>query len=691
MQAYAELEISLRRAEGGRYAVELRFGYTDSDTDERSARDGEVRFDFVRLRALELDAHQYGHALSSDFFADAGLRADCTKALTFAQARSVPLRLRLFINANAPELHNLRWEMARNLDDDSLLFTGEHILFSRYLSSSDWRPVDLRARGDLRALVAVANPADLSCYRLAPIQVKDELQRSRSGLAGIPISELAGFGQVTMSNLIDKLRNGYDVLYLVCHGALVDGKPWLWLEDQAGLTMRTAGTDFIDAIKDLEQRPRLVVLASCQGAGTGADARVGDAGALAALGPRLAEAGVPAVLAMQGDVSVQTVSEFMPAFFRELQRDGQLDRAMAVARGTVRDRPDSWAPVLYMRLRSGRLWYVAGFADDGQEAVRWPSLLRRIREGRCTPILGPGMLESFIGPLRDLARRWAEQYQFPMEFSDRDDLPQVAQYLSVHQDFDFPRGELLEYARRELLRRFGGELSYVPRDATLEQWARAVGARLRERDPSEPHRVLAQLPLALYLTASPADSLSDALHEVGRGPETEVCRWRVNDEWEAPPLVRDTEPGYVPTYQRPMVYHLFGHLQRPRSVVITEDDYFDYLIGSTARRDLIPPYVRRALTDSALIFLGFQLDEWAFRVLFRSIMRLEGGSRRKVYRHVAVQINPEEGRIQEPERARRYLEEYFSGADVSIFWGTAAEFAKELWRRWTSGEAEWKP
>ena len=34
-----------------------------------------------------------------------------------------------------------------------------------------------------------------------------------------------------------------------------------------------------------------------------------------------------------------TVARFMPVFFRELQRDGQIDRAMAAARGAVRDRP----------------------------------------------------------------------------------------------------------------------------------------------------------------------------------------------------------------------------------------------------------------------------------------------------------------------------------------------------------------
>jgi CHAT domain-containing protein len=126
----------------------------------------------------------------------------------------------------------------------------------------------------------------------------------------------------------------------------VDGEPHLWLEDEGGKVDVVAGEELVTRIREMRQRPRLVVLASCQSAGQGdSETRSDDRGALAALGPRLAEAGIPAVLAMQGNVTMQTVAEFMPVFFRELQRDGQIDRAVSVARGAVRERPDWWVPV----------------------------------------------------------------------------------------------------------------------------------------------------------------------------------------------------------------------------------------------------------------------------------------------------------------------------------------------------------
>jgi SIR2-like domain len=115
---------------------------------------------------------------------------------------------------------------------------------------------------------------------------------------------------------------------------------------------------------------------------------------------------------------------------------------------------------------------------------------------------------------------------------------------------------------------------------------------------------------------------------------------------------------------------------------LTEDDYFDFLIGLASNRDLVPSVVKRALVDSALLFVGFFLETWEFRVLFRTIVSSEGRMMQRRYRHVAVQVDPEEGRTQEPERARAYLQESFGEANVSIFWGTPTEFLKEISDRW---------
>jgi hypothetical protein len=582
-------------------------------------------------------------------------------------------------------LHHLRWETLRDPEDHSWLLTDERLLFSRYLSSVDWRPVRLRPQGALRALVVIANPANLSDYRpdgqpLAPVDVAGELARAQAALGEIPFTPLASGGSATLRNIGTHLRDGYDILYLVCHGAFVRNEPWLWLEDEAGQVARVAGSELVGRLQDLAQPPRLVVLASCESAGRADDPANVHAAALAAIGPALAEAGVPAVLAMQGRVTMQTIAHFMPVFFRELQRDGMIDRAVSVARSAVQTAPDAWMPVLFMRLKSGRIWYVPGFGEEHQGFEKWPALLRSIRQGRCTPILGSGLIESVLGSPRDIARRWSETYHFPMAPHDREDFPQVAQYLAVNQDEQFPRDELQEYLRQELLRQYGGELPPDAQQASLDQLAEAVGKLRRAHDLTEPHQVLAHLPFPIYITTNLDNFLAQALMEQGKAPEVEFCPW--NEYVERSTSIYDREPNYRPDPHRPLVYHLFGQMREPDSMVLTEDNYFDYLIGVTSNKDLIPAVVRRALADTALLFLGFQIDDWNFRVLFRSIINREGRNRRSRYAHVAVQINPEEGRILEPERARRYLESYFEDVDISIYWGSAEDFVKELWQRY---------
>ena len=236
-----------------------------------------------------------------------------------------------------------------------------------------------------------------------------------------------------------------------------------------------------------------------------------------------------------------------------------------------------------------------------------------------------------------------------MDPDSQESLPQVAQFLKVHQDVFFMRDELIKHLRGEIEERFGDLVIPALKDASLDDLISAVGEKLGQDPATLAIRTLARLPLPIYITTVPSNLLAQALEAAGKQPVVELCRW--NDYVEQIPSIfdADREPDYRPTPQRPLVYHLFGRLSEPDSLVITEDDYFDYLIGVTANNDLIPPVVRRALADSALLFLGFDLDEWDFRVLFRTVMLRQGGDARRDYAHVAAQIDPESGRIIEPE------------------------------------------
>src|SRR5262249_16523730 len=167
------------------------------------------------------------------------------------------LRLRLFVGPSAPELNNLRWETLRDPQTDQWLLTSETVLFSRYLSSMDWRPVHLRPRGSLRALVVIANPSDLARDQLTAVDVAGELKRAGEGLGTIPMDPLPAGTRATLNNLCAALRDEYDILYLVCHGAFVRGEPRLWLESETGEAEVVAGDDLVTRMNELEHRPRL--------------------------------------------------------------------------------------------------------------------------------------------------------------------------------------------------------------------------------------------------------------------------------------------------------------------------------------------------------------------------------------------------------------------------------------------------
>jgi hypothetical protein len=506
-------------------------------------------------------------------------------------------------------------------------------------------------------------------------------------------------GPDTLNQVVARLLGEeFDILYLVCHGKMVREvyqdkvlleEPRLYLEDPAGRVKATAGGEVVSRLAELPIRPRLVVLVASQSVGAGDDFLSGEEGALAAIGPKLAEVGIPAVLAMQARLSMKTAEEFFPTFFEELARHGQVDQAVAVARGRVRERDDFWVPVLYTRITHGRIWYVPEFATPrGEGFDGWAALLTQLKynlkynlKGRtgCTPILGSGLLEGLIGSTREVAVRWADAVGLALAPSGREDLPQVAQYLSVMEGSSYPHRSLENRLREQVVRRFGD----MPFSASLDDLLRAARVRIRQSGRVEPHEVLARLPFPIYITANPDNQLHDALVEIGKQPIVELCRWHSRPDYDWPPSAFDDPTRGVPSVERPLVYHLFGQIHEPETLVLTEDDYFDYLIGLTRSGNLVPTVVKQAMAFSALLFLGFRVEEWNFSVMFRSILiqgdRLELSNR---FKHISVMKVPEDSLPLDPERARWYLQKFLWNSRIVSYWGTVEDFVRELGDRW---------
>jgi hypothetical protein len=366
-RSYAVLDIQLFAHQEPEYQVQLRFS-RPGDTTMRAPISGNATFNIQGLLTATIDPHEYGKCLTRSLFQDQAIKQAFHDIYTATGANNLPLRLRLFIDNKANKLHALRWEtLLHPLKMDSPLLTSEHILFSRFLGTYDFRQGPSSFNTPHKALLVIANPTDITEYGInrqpfAAIPVQDELDRAAKYLSIIPhrdlVSNPSSPGRVTLTNLIARLREGYTILYLICHGAMFTKKqelsPCLYLERANGTADIVPVKELITRIEHMSQRPQLVVLGSCQSVGDGTYGPDG-ANMLTTLGPELVFAGVPSVVGMQGKILMDTLAKFMPTFFTEWQSDGQLDRAIAVARSTVIQQDDWWMPVLFTRLIDGHL------------------------------------------------------------------------------------------------------------------------------------------------------------------------------------------------------------------------------------------------------------------------------------------------------------------------------------------------
>lgn len=672
-KAYAELELKLECVQADVYQVELRFINPGSE-EETTPKRALCSLNPLALLPLQQNPKAYGETLTDQLFHEQEIRSFYSQVKAAIESADQYLRIRLLVGSSAPELHALRWELLVDPDSKAQIATSEKLLFSRFMLSQDWRTVRLRPKAALQALVAVSAPSNLDKYNLAPVDLDGEIHRAQAALNGISLT-IAGQKQPLTLNALDQmLRSGVDLLYLVCHGALINyQEPYLFLQDEAGQVNRVPGDELAKRISEMQQPPRLVVLASCESAGTGQTVISSgmSMSVQTSLAPRLADAGVPAVIAMQGKISMKTIEIAMPVFFKALMEDGQIDRAMAVARGIVRDQPDAWMLALYLRLRGGRIWYEPGFGQGEDDSVKWKALINDITKGEFTPIIGWGLSEAVYGRAEELARQLALKNNFPMAPFQRGDLPLVLQFLSVNQSRSYIADALQIQMCEEIKARH--QDLFNPR-LSFEELSKKAG-HFQLQDQQDPYRILAALRTKIFITATPDNLLIQALEKAGKKPFSCYAIWKDNSERQAPYKKE-------PTVEEPMVYHIFGQFDKRESLVLTEDDYFDYLIGASLNQKKMPYMVKHALANQLLIFLGFQITDWSFRVLFRLIKSLGGKAAGEDYAHAAVQIDPEGDLIADVASARKYLKDYYYHKNkISIFWGGSDEFLCQLQQR----------
>jgi hypothetical protein len=85
--------------------------------------------------------------------------------------------------------------------------------------------------------------------------------------------------------------------------------------------------------------------------------------------------------------------------------------------------------------------------------------------------------------------------------------------------------------------------------------------------------------------------------------------------------------------------------------------------------------IRNALSRSTCLFIGYRLADWNFRVLFQ-------GLRAHTMAGTSIAVLKPSGDDDQARRQREYLERYYANMKLTVYWGTAREFAAELRQRW---------
>jgi hypothetical protein len=342
----------------------------------------------------------------------------------------------------------------------------------------------------------------------------------------------------------------------------------------------------------------------------------------------------------------------------------------------------------------------------------WEDIMPRINQGIVIPIISnsfrvnqifsdqkDGAEESDKNPeaegseltiYEQLTKEWANLIEYPMP--DCHNLARVAQYYLVEQkDSPQARNKYLEFLKSILLTIAQEDEEYVEvvdklklhiPEYRFSEIVHEIDYPRFSKNTEDPLRLLAKLPLPIYITTSYSDFMERALEAENRKPVTQICFWSGVISSTKPE--HRPQPDFSPTAANPLVYHLYGLEDYPQTLVLSEDDYINFLISmvedTNTQKPIVPLSLRRALSESHLILLGYELGDWDFRVLFRFVLKFRKDEFSP--RGMMIQLTRDEKRIGNVEKTLEYLNHYFDRKKFDIEWNSAENFIDRLWDEW---------
>ncbi|KAA6223726.1 CHAT domain-containing protein [Streptomyces albofaciens JCM 4342] len=311
-----------------------------------------------RASLVEKSVRDFGERLS-DTVLTGDIRLLFDRCREHAGRQGEPLRV--VLGLDGPQVSGIPWEFAIDpYARDSYLGLRVPVVRSPQLMGA---PAPVCVTPPLRVLGVISRPTDLPT--LQSERERDEITQALQRLStDVAVDWLHGDSWRELAEAV-RTRAPH-VLHFVGHGGFdtETGSGYLELSAEDGTAMHVSGTDLGRLMHDSPQL-RLVVLNACESATSGAE------GVFSSTAAKIMREGVPAVVAMQYEITDPAALAFAPSFYTGMARGLPVDRAMTLARESVKmTLPGSleWAtPVLFLRSDETQLFVVPEQPEQPEE------------------------------------------------------------------------------------------------------------------------------------------------------------------------------------------------------------------------------------------------------------------------------------------------------------------------------------
>ncbi|HEY7347373.1 MAG TPA: tetratricopeptide repeat protein [Ktedonobacterales bacterium] len=265
--------------------------------------------------------------------------------------------LRLRLDAQVPELAALPWELLYDPTESEYICLSRATPIVRYLNLPGAREA-LLVTPPLRILGVVASPNSPATPALDVASEQARLERALSSLKARELIELVWLEGQTWRALQQAMWVGpWHILHFIGHGGFNERAE----EGMLALASEKGALDLLSATqlgRVLADHPslRLVVLNACEGA------RAGKGDIFSSVGASLARRGIPAVLAMQYEITDHAAIELTRTFYEALAHGLPVDAAVTEARIAINVGSNNsleWGtPVLFLSATDGALFHL---------------------------------------------------------------------------------------------------------------------------------------------------------------------------------------------------------------------------------------------------------------------------------------------------------------------------------------------